>query len=397
MRATPQRRIVQVAAACAALLAVGFTVTACTTAGTEAATTAHGRWRFAVSGDSRNCGNLVMPAIAAGARLDGAAFYWHLGDLRWISDFDQDFVRESRYQGPGMAPTRADYLNLALPDFLEHQVKPFGDLPFFVGIGNHETRAPATRLQFRAQMKDLLDRPELAAQRRADALPAAESAVSLPPTYYHWQRGGVDFIYLDNATADAFDEDQLAWLDAVLRRDQADATVRSLVVGMHEALPHSLGDFHSMCATPQGIQTGERVYRALAALQVAGKHVYVLASHSHFYLANVFDTPYWRAAEHGGVVLPGWIVGTAGAERYPLPPGVRAGPGARALAYGYLAATVDADGSVSFEFRDLDRAALSANRSADLPEDLVQWCVEQNPPAAQLERPLLPTSCDLHP
>ncbi|WP_449425510.1 hypothetical protein [Rhodanobacter lindaniclasticus] len=29
-----------------------------------------GSWTFAVSGDSRNCGNIVMPAIAAGARHD---------------------------------------------------------------------------------------------------------------------------------------------------------------------------------------------------------------------------------------------------------------------------------------------------------------------------------------
>jgi len=27
-------------------------------------------WRFAVSGDSRNCGDIVMPAIAAGVKAD---------------------------------------------------------------------------------------------------------------------------------------------------------------------------------------------------------------------------------------------------------------------------------------------------------------------------------------
>ena len=32
-------------------------------------------WRFAVSGDSRNCRDVVMPAIADGAVKDGAAFY----------------------------------------------------------------------------------------------------------------------------------------------------------------------------------------------------------------------------------------------------------------------------------------------------------------------------------
>src|SRR5271167_1465457 len=50
-----------------------------------------GSWKFAVSGDSRNCGDIVMPAIAQGARRDGAGFYWHLGDYRLISNFDEDY------------------------------------------------------------------------------------------------------------------------------------------------------------------------------------------------------------------------------------------------------------------------------------------------------------------
>ncbi len=48
-------------------------------------------WHFVVSGDSRNCGNVVMPSIAAGARTQDAKFYWHLGDWRAIYDFDEDF------------------------------------------------------------------------------------------------------------------------------------------------------------------------------------------------------------------------------------------------------------------------------------------------------------------
>jgi phosphomannomutase len=30
-------------------------------------------WRFVVGGDSRNCGDVVMPAVAAGARAAGAS------------------------------------------------------------------------------------------------------------------------------------------------------------------------------------------------------------------------------------------------------------------------------------------------------------------------------------
>ncbi len=47
-------------------------------------------WKFAVSGDSRNCGDIVMPAIAAGVHKSGAVFYWHLGDFRAIYELDED-------------------------------------------------------------------------------------------------------------------------------------------------------------------------------------------------------------------------------------------------------------------------------------------------------------------
>ncbi|MGC1169815.1 MAG: hypothetical protein WA886_12990, partial [Candidatus Acidiferrales bacterium] len=51
-------------------------------------------WSFAVSGDSRNCGDVVMPAIAAGVLKDNASFYWHLGDFRKNSDFDEDIQHQ---------------------------------------------------------------------------------------------------------------------------------------------------------------------------------------------------------------------------------------------------------------------------------------------------------------
>src|SRR5438128_2016546 len=34
-------------------------------------------WRFAVSGDSRNCGDIVMPAIAREVNGNQSQFYWH--------------------------------------------------------------------------------------------------------------------------------------------------------------------------------------------------------------------------------------------------------------------------------------------------------------------------------
>jgi len=89
-----------------------------------------------------------------------------------------------------------------------------------------------------------------------------------------------------------------------------------VIAGSHAALPHSLSCDHSMNQTADGERTGVIVYKQLLDLQKAGKKVYVFASHSHYKLENIFDTDYWR---NNGGVLPGWIVGTAGAQRYRLP------------------------------------------------------------------------------
>jgi hypothetical protein len=342
-------------------------------------------WTFAVSGDSRNCGNVVMPAIAADARRHDAAFYWHLGDLRAIYKIDEDYAVERRFKSFSPAPSLNDYLFSAWQDFAQHQIAPFGSMPFFIGIGNHETIPPKTRNQFLMEFADQLDRPELREQRVRDTtrLPGLEHTAG-PETYYHWIERGVDFINLDNATNDAFDNAQLGWLDGVLAADVNDPAIRTLIVGMHEALPHSLSNSHSMCGSVSGRESGERVYLQLADAQRRGKHVYVLASHSHYYLANTFDTPHWRDPANGGVVLPGWVVGTAGAERYALPEGVMQGSDAREHTYGYLLATVSKAGDVHFEFRALSEGDLQAARSSDYTEEFVSFCVAQNPEPQKL-------------
>src|ERR1700737_5078674 len=51
-------------------------------------------WRFVVSGDSRNCGDVVMPGIAETAKKHQAAFYWDLGGLRLTSGFDEDIQHQ---------------------------------------------------------------------------------------------------------------------------------------------------------------------------------------------------------------------------------------------------------------------------------------------------------------
>jgi hypothetical protein len=340
-------------------------------------------WTFAVSGDSRNCGNVVMPAIAAAVHAEGDRFYWHLGDLRRIRGIDEDYLRERRFAQS--VPTLADYWADAWPDFLEHQVRAFGETPFFLGIGNHETIDPKTREEFRATFAPLLDRTELARQRRRDGhrLPVSPHE-SPPPTYYHWVVGGVDFINLDNATGDSFDAEQLRWFDALVAADLRSRRIRTLVVGMHEALPHSLAAGHSMCASDVGIESGEHVYARLVEARKRGKRVYVLASHSHFYLEDLFATDYWRDPRHGGVVLPGWIVGTAGAVRYPLPSEVTPGPGARSHVYGYLTGRVAGDGEVVFQFHEIDEADLQRSRPADYEAADVAFCFAENPAPERL-------------
>ena len=52
-----------------------------------------GTWRFIVSGDSRNCGDIVVPTIAAHSLTKyQPSFYWHLGDLRAIYKIDEDMA-----------------------------------------------------------------------------------------------------------------------------------------------------------------------------------------------------------------------------------------------------------------------------------------------------------------
>src|SRR5580692_900956 len=101
---------------------------------------ANGPWRFVVSGDSRNCGDVVMPGIAELAKKDQAAFYWHLGDLRAIYNFDEDIQHQPEHLAKPL--TIADYETIAWPDFIDSQIAPFGSIPFFLGIGNHETIPP---------------------------------------------------------------------------------------------------------------------------------------------------------------------------------------------------------------------------------------------------------------
>jgi hypothetical protein len=67
-------------------------------------------------------------------------------------------------------------------------------------------------------------------------------------------------------------------------------------------------------------------------------------------------------------VLPGWIIGTAGAQRYPLPPAAGDAKEAKTNVYGYLLATVnpsgEAPGTIKFKFEEI--------KEGKIPDDVVQ-------------------------
>jgi len=324
-------------------------------------------WVFAVSGDSRNCGDFVMPAIAAKVKAEQDVFYWHLGDFRWISTEDQDM---EALQPAGKPLSHSEYQKVAWDDFLQHQMASFGSFPVFLGRGNHENVSPMTRDGYIAKFSNYLTRPEIEAQRKADGGDAGSVE-----TWYHWTRDGVDFITLDNASKDEFSDAQLRWLRAVLDRDLAPQSgIRTIVAGMHEALPHSTSSNHAMDDWDSGIRTGELVYTWFSDAQSAGKHVYILASHSHFYSPNIFNTPYWK--QHTAKVVPGVIIGSAGAHRYQLPK--EADKASRTDIYGYLQGSVHPDGSIDFVLHELSESDLVQSKWPNAPLDAIHECYIHN-------------------
>ena len=345
-----------------------------------------GTWRFIVSGDSRNCGDVVMPAIAAQAiEKYRPAFYWHLGDLRAIYKIDEDMAGVA--QKTGQSLSCESYHKSAWQDFIDHQIVPFGTTRFYLGIGNHEVIPPKTATEFSARFKDWLLTPRLQMERQDTAeIAAAKSGPCqkiagrpylVPTPYYHWIRSEIDFIYLDNSSG-VFSNDQLDWFDCILERANQNNSIRAVVVGMHEALPFSRASNHAMCdeaiqdpvLKKQSCESGQHVYDALVSFNQS-KHVYVLASHSHFYMTGIFDN------QPTANRLDGWIVGTAGAVRYPLPSGIQAGPDALPDRYGYLLGTVG-NGNIRFEFQEVRESDIPYPAHQQYPQALLSWCFAKN-------------------
>lgn len=336
-------------------------------------------WHFAVSGDSRNCGDVVMPSIAASAIKNKAAFYWHLGDLRAIYGIDEDYQNSPEHRGKTIQ--KDEYLKSAWDDFIQNQIGAFGSMPVFVGIGNHETTPPKTREQFAEKFAPWLDSVPLKKQRLAD-----NPNATVPTTYFHWIQGGVDFIYLDNATQDQFSPEQVNWFEGVVRRASSNPEVRALVVGMHAALPDSVAFGHSMSDWVEGVESGRRVYTDLLDFKKkTKKNVYLLASHSHFFMSGIFNSEYW--AGHGGE-LPGWIVGTAGAVRYALPLDAPRAKEARTKVYGYLLGTVHRDGKIDFKFEEIKKSDTPDAISQRYTPEFVNFCFDKNAAFNRIPEPL---------
>jgi hypothetical protein len=321
-------------------------------------------WTFAVSGDSRNCGDIIMPAIATRVRKDSASFYWHLGDFRAFYDFDQDMLA-SKHGKLGVV----EYETRAWQDFIDQQLVPFGDLPVFLALGNHEVISKS-RPDALIQFADWFDSATIRSQRLSD-----DPSDHKLRGYYHWHEHNLDFITMDNASPEQFDHDQLLWFEKILKRDEEDPRIRTVIVGMHDALPDSLSAGHSMNESSSGTESGRRVYKGLVEFKKrSGKEVQVLASHSHFLMSDVYKTSCHRADD----VLPGWIVGTAGATRYRLPSEHAGADIAQTDVYGYLLGTVTSEGHVSFSFRQITMSDVSEETRARYGADVVDKCFEEN-------------------
>lgn len=371
-----RERIVRVAFSL--LLSLAFTFLFAAGANARAAKS----WYFAVSGDSRDCGDLILPkfawSIEHGRTQAPVEFYWHLGDLRALYRIDCDMLlRRDPTAKCHLEPNKGTdkypfnlYLEEAWDDYIEHQIAPFGRTPFIIGIGNHEL-INRTRDSFECKFGRWLP---YESQRG----PLAEDVKrGIPPKgvgiYFHFIKNSVDFIYLDNADTDtSFSDEQLAWLAKVLAADADDKNVKTIIVGMHAALPQSSERGHAMDSSCHGFCSGLSAYNMIQRAQALNgpverrKHVYVFASHSHFFRENIYNTP-----EHKGSVLPGWIIGTGGAQQYKVKEDTSP------IMYGYLQVEVRADGTIATQFKEVkrDTPPLATGPGADY---LTSFCFDEN-------------------
>jgi hypothetical protein len=141
---------------------------------------------------------------------------------------------------------------------------------------------------------------------------------------------------------------------------------------------------------PNARPSGEKAYKALVSFRdESHKPVYALASHSHFYMENIYETP--QLTPNGVKPLPGWIVGTGGAVRYALPKGAPAT--AKTDVYGYLLATVSADGAIEFSYQEIHESDVPLQVRQRYSAKTVLWCFEHNSQNKEPNAPDLTPRC----
>lgn len=86
---------------------------------------------------------------------------------------------------------------------------------------------------------------------------------------------------------------------------------------------------------------------------------------------GIFNTEYWR---NNGGVLPGWIIGTAGAVRYILPPNAADAKFAKTNVYGYMLATVNPDRTIDFKFHQLEEKNIPPEVVTRFSPEFVHQC-----------------------
>ena len=228
-------------------------------------------------------------------------------------------------------------------DFLDNQMAPFGAIPFLVGIGNHEVVFPKTRVEFLSKFGPWHDTPVLRAQRLIDS-PDDQSV----KTYFHWIDRGVSFFYLDNASNDEFNDDAARLVRTSARArcgepgraDDRRGNAQGLAGRLQLRPQHErIAEEHRN--RPPGVRQPAQGARQTAA---SGCTCWRAISTSTW--KTSYDSQYLR--EHGGV-LPGWVIGTAGAQRYRLP--VPSPKVATTNVYGSLLGTVAPDGEIKFDSR----------------------------------------------
>jgi hypothetical protein len=90
---------------------------------------------------------------------------------------------------------------------------------------------------------------------------------------------------------------------------------------------------------------------------------------------GIFNTDYWRA---NGGVLPGWIIGTAGAVRYALPKESSDAHAAETNVYGFLLAQAKPSGEIEFTFKRLQESDVPATVVDRYRPEFVHWCFAEN-------------------